>query len=260
MTIDAASAPDTKKIATSSMTTTEVIVDSGMCESMLEQGALGRPGAGQVGAAALHVDAGTAEDREPDERHDARHQQHAGHELADGAATRDAGDEHAHERGPADPPGPVEDRPAREPRPAWRRHRRRRCARTSSRGPGSSEPTAVGTRLRMKTVGPTTKTKTASARASTMLMLDSHWMPLATPETADRMKQRVSTAMIATSSMLPALPMPATISKPEPICSAPRPSEAAEPNSVAKIASMSMTRPAGPAWRASPRAAARTPS
>ena len=52
--------------------------------------------------------------------------------------------------------------------------------------------------------------------------------------------------------MLPALPMPATISKPEPIWSAPRPSEAAEPNSVAKIASMSMTRPAGPAARFSP--------
>ena len=61
------------------------------------------------------VDAGAAEDGEPDERDDRRHEQHAGDELADRAAARDAGDEHADERRPADPPGPVEDRPAGEP-------------------------------------------------------------------------------------------------------------------------------------------------
>ena len=104
--------------------------------------------------------------------------------------------------------------------------------------------------FRMKTVGPTTNRNSASAIASTMLMLDSHWMPLATPETADRTNAAVSTAMIATSTALPTSPTPATISSPLLICSAPRPSEAAEPNSVAKIASMSITWPPGPcAWR-----------
>ena len=57
----------------------------------------------------------------------------------------------------------------------------------------------------MNTVGPTTNTNPASAIASTMLMLDSHWMPLATPETAEAMKQTVSTAMTATSTPLPTL-------------------------------------------------------
>ena len=52
----------------------------------------------------------------------------------------------------------------------------------------------------MKTVGPTTKTKAASAMASTMLMLESHWMPLATPETAESTNATVSRAMIATST------------------------------------------------------------
>ena len=48
----------------------------------------------------------------------------------------------------------------------------------------------------MKTVGPTTNTNRASARASTMLMFESHWMPLATPETAESTKATVSTAMM----------------------------------------------------------------
>ena len=114
----------------------------------------------------------------------------------------------------------------------------------------------VGTRLRMKTVGPTTKTKSASASASTMLMFESHWMPFSMPDTAERMKQTVSTTMMAMSTALPTLPMPATICRPEPICRAPRPSEVAEPKSVAKIAKMSMTRPAGPLARFSPKSGA----
>ena len=52
----------------------------------------------------------------------------------------------------------------------------------------------------MRIVGPTTNTKTARTTASTMLMLDSHWMPLATPETAEAMNAMVSTAMMPTSS------------------------------------------------------------
>ena len=109
----------------------------------------------------------------------------------------------------------------------------------------------------MKTVGPTTNTNSASAKASTMLMLDSHWMPRATPETADSTKATVSTVMMTIRTVLPVSPIPPTMCRPLRICSAPRPSDAAEPNSVAKIASMSMTLPQGrsPAIRA----AARTP-
>jgi hypothetical protein len=54
-------------------------------------------------------------------------------------------------------------------------------------------------------VGPATKTNTASSPASTMLMLDSHWMPLATPLTALATNATVSTAMTTTSSAVPAL-------------------------------------------------------
>ena len=79
-----------------------------------------------------------------------------------------------------------------------------------------------------------------------MLMLDSHWMPFATPDTAESTNAAVSTAMMPTRRRLPVTPMPPTISRPLRICSAPSPSEAAEPKSVAKIASMSITLPAAP--------------
>ncbi len=98
----------------------------------------------------------------------------------------------------------------------------------------------------MNIVGPTTNTNTASVSASTMLMLESHWMPLATPETADSTKQTVRTAMMPTSTPLPTSPRPVTMRRPLAIWMAPRPSDAAEPKSVAKIARMSMTLPAGP--------------
>ena len=52
-------------------------------------------------------------------------------------------------------------------------------------------------------VGPPMNTTSASTPASTMLMLDSHWMPLATPDTADATKQIVRTTMIATSRLVP---------------------------------------------------------
>ena len=71
------------------------------------------------------------------------------------------------------------------------------------------------------------------------------------------MKQTVSTAMMPMSTPLPTLPMPPTISRPEPIWRAPRPSEVAEPKSVAKIAKMSMTLPAGPFARFSPKSGAK---
>src|SRR5699024_127287 len=59
----------------------------------------------------LDVHGGQAEDTEPDHREAGRNGQHAGDELADGAALGDAGDEDAHEGGPGDGPGPVEDGP-----------------------------------------------------------------------------------------------------------------------------------------------------
>ena len=91
-----------------------------------------------------------------------------------------------------------------------------------------------------------------------MLVLDSHWMPFSTPETAETTKHAVRTAMIPIRTALPTWPMPATICSPLWICSAPRPSEAAEPNRVAKIASMSMTLPAGPSARRLPMSGTKT--
>ena len=49
------------------------------------------------------------------------------------------------------------------------------------------------------------------AMASTMLMFESHWMPLATPDTAENTNATVRTAMMPTSTPLPTSPMPPTI-------------------------------------------------
>ena len=84
-----------------------------------------------------------------------------------------------------------------------------------------------------------------------MLKLDSHWMPRATPDTAESTNAQVSTAMMPIRTAFPVSPIPPTICRPLRICNAPRPSEAADPNSVAKIASMSMTLPQPP-WARSP--------
>ncbi len=102
------------------------------------------------------------------------------------------------------------------------------------------------------TLGPATKTNTARSSASTMLMFDSHWMPLSTPETADATNATVRTAMMPTSSPVATLSSQSSSSKPLPICNAPRPNEAAEPKRVAKMAMMSMTRPHAPWARFSP--------
>ena len=88
--------------------------------------------------------------------------------------------------------------------------------------------------------------------ASTMLTFDSHWTPLETPDTAERMKQIVSVTMITTSSVVLTEAMNPPAMRPPPICSAPRPSEAAEPNSVAKIARMSTALPNPPSARLRP--------
>ena len=104
----------------------------------------------------------------------------------------------------------------------------------------------------MKTVGPTTKTKRASASGQ-------HHVDVREPLDAlgdagdgredeadgehddDGDEHGVADLADAGDDL-----------RPEPICRAPRPSEVAEPKSVAKIAKMSMTRPAGPSARCSP--------
>ena len=87
--------------------------------------------------------------------------------------------------------------------------------------------------------------------ARTMLPLLSHWIPRCTPETAETTKAAVRTAMIATATPS-AGSTPHRKSSPLLICSAPSPSEVALPNSVAKIARMSIDFPIGP-WIRSPR-------
>ncbi len=101
----------------------------------------------------------------------------------------------------------------------------------------------------MRTVGPSTNTNSARITASTMLMLDSQWMPRATPDTAEPTNANVSSPTRATSANVPTLSIQPMISRPEPICSAPSPSDAAVPNIVAMIARMSMTFPTAPSER-----------
>ena len=79
------------------------------------------------------------------------------------------------------------------------------------------------------------------------LALDRYLMPLSTPDTAETTKQSVSTAITMTARVSLPPPSPKTSSMPPVICSAPRPSEVAVPNSVAKIARTSMALPGPPA-------------
>ena len=67
----------------------------------------------------------------------------------------------------------------------------------------------------------------------------------------DARSTAVSTAMTATASHWLRAPLPKTLSRPPVICSAPRPREVAEPNSVAKIATTSIALP-GPCVGALP--------
>ena len=57
-------------------------------------------------------------------------------------------------------------------------------------------PIEVGSRLSISSVGPTMKVNSASTNASTILVLDSHWMPLPIPDTAEATKATVSRVMI----------------------------------------------------------------
>ena len=78
----------------------------------VEQLGLGRTVAPDGVAFTFHVDGGAAEDREPDGGHSRGNEEHCQAELTNGAAARNACDEHADEGAPGDPPGPVEDGPA----------------------------------------------------------------------------------------------------------------------------------------------------
>src|SRR5690606_2358301 len=117
----------------------------------------------------------------------------------------------------------------------------------------TNAPTEDGMTLRMKRVGPPMNTMSASTTARTTLMFDSHWMPRSIPETAEATNAAVSTAMMITSTgeetegMMPADWMP------PPIWMAPSPREQADPNSVARIARMLMTRPPVPLTTLSPK-------
>ena len=106
--------------------------------------------------------------------------------------------------------------------------------------------------LRMNSVGPPMKTMIASSTARTMLMFDSHWMPFSMPEMAEATKHAVRTAMIATS--IPELTLSTKLvdTMPPPIWRAPSPREQAEPNRVATIARMLMTRPPMPSMACRP--------
>ena len=67
-------------------------------------------------------------------------------------------------------------------------------------------------------------------------------MPLATPETAEKIVPMDSTTMITSAAALPVVDQPLTNSTPRPICSAPMPSVAAVPKRVAIMARPSMMR------------------
>ena len=103
----------------------------------------------------------------------------------------------------------------------------------------------------MNTVGPATRKKTISPIVAPPLRLLRNWIPRSTPETADSTNSAVMTTMMRTpiafeigTSQRKFIPLL--------ICSAPSPSEVAVPNSVAKIARPSISRPTGRSLAFSP--------
>src|SRR5690606_33393507 len=69
----------------------------------------------EPGTALLLEQGRPTQDGEPHQADHAGYEDDAADELAHGPATADPRDEHAHERRPRDPPGPVEDGPAAQP-------------------------------------------------------------------------------------------------------------------------------------------------
>ncbi|SKF62323.1 Uncharacterised protein [Mycobacteroides abscessus subsp. abscessus] len=114
------------------------------------------------------------------------------------------------------------------------------------------DPTALGITFRMNRVGPPRKTMTASTTASSMLMFERRWMPFSMPATAEATNAAVSTAITTTSRMVVDCSTMPLASRPPPICSAPRPRDAADPNSVAMMARMLISRPPQPFTARSP--------
>ena len=78
-------------------------------------------------------------------------------------------------------------------------------------------------------------------------------MPFSMPETAEATKQAVRIAMMRTRTGEVTFSIRPVEVMPPPICRAPRPSEQAEPNSVARIARMLMMRPPMPSETRSPK-------
>ena len=103
----------------------------------------------------------------------------------------------------------------------------------------------------MNTVGPASRKKTISAIVAPPLRLLRNWIPRSTPETADSTNSAVMMTMMTTpivfeigTSQRKFMPLL--------ICSAPSPSDVAVPNSVAKIASPSISLPIGRSLAFSP--------
>ena len=95
----------------------------------------------------------------------------------------------------------------------------------------------------MNTVGPTTNKKSTRTTAAIALAFDRNCTPFSIPVTAETTKHAVRT-QITRSASATLSPVPSkTLFNPPVICRAPRPREVAEPNSVAKIATMSIAFP-----------------
>ena len=85
-----------------------------------------------------------------------------------------------------------------------------------------------------------------------MFALESHWMPLDTPDIADSKNARVRTVTMPMVSLVDGLSTKPEASSPELICSAPRPREQAVPKMVANTAKPSMSLPSHPLAAFSP--------
>ena len=103
----------------------------------------------------------------------------------------------------------------------------------------------------MNTVGPASRKKTIKPIVAPPLMLLRNWIPRSTPEIAESTNSAVMVMMMTTPIVFEIVTSQRKF-MPLLICSAPRPSDVAVPNSVAKIASPSMSLPIGRSLTRSP--------
>ena len=103
----------------------------------------------------------------------------------------------------------------------------------------------------MNTVGPASRKKTIKPIVAPPLRLLRNWIPRSTPETAESTNSAVMVMMMTTPIVFEIVTSQRKF-MPLLICSAPRPSDVAVPNSVAKIASPSMSLPIGRSLTCSP--------